>query len=86
MAPCSIHLFYAFQLFYGFFFSVLCFVPSADLLSARILVLFLPTFLVCAKGFSDVADPFLKIRVTKAALILTWHILKPFCLRVPGLL
>lgn len=66
MAPCSIHLICVFQLFNEFFFSILCFFPSADSISARILVLFLPTFLVCAKGVSAVADPFLKIRVTKS--------------------
>lgn len=82
MAPCSIHLLYAFQLFYGFFLSILCFFPSADSLSGRVLVLFLPTFLLCV---SAAADPFLKIRATKAALILTWQSFKPLCLEVPSL-
>lgn len=58
--------FVCFSYLMNFFFSILCFFPSADLISARILVLFLPTFLVCAKGVSAVADPFLKIRVTKS--------------------
>lgn len=59
----------------------------SSLLLTPYLVLFLPTFLVCARGVSAVADPFpFQIRVSKAALILTWQSHKPrCCLGVAGL-
>lgn len=59
----------------------------SSLLLTPYLVLFLPTFLVCARGVSAVADPFpFQIRASKAALILTWQSHKPrCCLGVAGL-
>lgn len=88
MNPCSVHRFLSISAIFFILFAVwcsFCWLPTCRILP-ECWSSFFPLFCFVPRGVSAVADPFLKIRVTKAALILTWQSHKLFCLGVLCLL